>query len=336
MSVDDRRRSASDCTLIDKASSLINTDNNINIRQGQYKDLFNNSLSSNHVLVAGNSNIPDSGNGASSLNFLNQLQSGNSILQGALVIKENSNPIPKTNYFVEGKGKGIIQLEISITPKKLKLSSSTLDSNTSSSGKKIFVNHFVNSNAIPGLRRSNCLPSIEVNSAPECSNKNFLKAPNQIEIHNSGDAESMSIANSENSALVTEIRIPEGNLEEDQENTNPVFHSNKFSLLNALLDEGKADIPLNNQKVENLEEGEILDKKDECHEITVADSILCNNGDKAVSVNFKSNSKGSLHSQKIKLAKEMKFLGPLSSSSRMTRNNSIKTKSGGISPFKSK
>ncbi|PKU82513.1 hypothetical protein MA16_Dca022970 [Dendrobium catenatum] len=336
MSEDDRRRSAGDCPRDDKLSSLIKMDNNMNIRQGQYKDLNNNSLSSNHVLVAGNSNIPDSGNGASSLNFLNRLQSCNSIHQGALVIKENSNPILKTNSFVEGKGKGIIQLENSVTPKKLNLSSSTLDSNISSSGMKIFVIHFVNSNAIPGPRRSICIPFIDVNPALECFDKNILKVPNQIEIHNSGDAESMSVVNNDNTALVIEIRILDGNLEEDQENTNLVFHSNKFSLLNVLLDEGKAYIFLNNQKVENLEEGEILDKKDECHGITVTNSILCNNKDKAVSDNFNSNSKGSLHSHKIKLAKEMNFLGPLSSSTRMTRNNSINTKSGGISPFMSK
>ncbi|PKU66302.1 hypothetical protein MA16_Dca027159 [Dendrobium catenatum] len=336
MSVDDRRCFAGDCPLVGKASSLTKMDNNINIRQGQYKDLCNNSFSSNHVLVAGNSNVPDSGNGASSLNFLNRLHSGNSNRQGALVINENSNPIPKTNCFVEGKGKGIIHLDNSVTPKKLKLSSTTLDSNTSSSGMMIFVNRFVNSNAIPGLRRSNCIPSTEVNPAHDNSNNNFLKGPNQIEIQNSGDAESMSIVNCENTTLVSEIRISEGNLGEDFENSNPVFHSNKYSLLNALQDEGNNEIPLINQKVENLEEGEILDKVDDCLVIVVADSSLCNNEDKAVSSNFKSNSKGSLHSHKIKLAKEMKFLGPLNSSTRMTRNSSIKTKSGGISPFKSK
>ncbi|PKU75007.1 hypothetical protein MA16_Dca025913 [Dendrobium catenatum] len=336
MREDNHRCYAGDCPRDDKESLKIKKDNNINIPQGQYKDLNNNSLSSNHVLVAENLNIPDSGNGASGLNFLNRLQSCNSIHHGALVIKENSNPIPKTNCFVEGKGKVIIQLENSVTPKKLKLFSSTLDINTSSCGMKIFVNHFVNSNAIPGPRRSICIPFIDVNPALECSDKNFLKVPNQIEIHNSGDAESMSIVNNDNTDLVSEIRIPDGNLEEDQENTNSIFHSNKFSLLNVLLDEGKADILLNNQKVENLEDCEILEKKDECHGITVKDSILCNSEDKSVSDNFNSNSKGSLHSHKIKLAKEMKFLGPLSSSTRMTRNSSIKTKSGGISPFKSK
>ncbi|PKU60051.1 hypothetical protein MA16_Dca017037 [Dendrobium catenatum] len=336
MLVDDRRCSAGDCPREDRESSLMKTKTNNIIRQGQYKDFGNNSLSSNHNLVAGKWIIPESGLGSTSLNYLNCLQSCNSMQQGALLIKENSNPIQKTISFVEGKGKKIIQLDETETPKNLKLYISNHDTNASSSGMKIFVNRFVNSNAIPGPHHSNFIPSIAEIPALECYEKIILRDHNQIEIRNSGYAESNYDINTGNYAIVADIRQPEGNLEDEQNKSSPITHNNKFFLLNDLIEEGVVEELQTIQMVKDLEEGEILVNKDECQGNSEIDPIQGNIECKSVTDTIKSNSKGRLQSQKIKLAKEMKFLGPLSSSSRMTRNSSIKTKGGGISPFKSK
>ncbi|PKU87690.1 Protein SUPPRESSOR OF GENE SILENCING 3 like [Dendrobium catenatum] len=55
------------------------------------------------------------------------------------------------NTVRRGKGKAIVQMEDSETPKNLKLSEATSDINASTSRMKIFVNRFMNSNAIPDL-----------------------------------------------------------------------------------------------------------------------------------------------------------------------------------------
>ncbi|PKU78931.1 hypothetical protein MA16_Dca000275 [Dendrobium catenatum] len=121
-----------------------------NVRRGQYLEFDTLSLLSNSLLVVGNSNIMETGDGSAILNSKKQIQSHWMNRQGALVIKENSNPSPKLIKHVESKGKAIVDTVDTVTPINLKSSEITSDINASTSGMKIFVNRFVNSNAIPG------------------------------------------------------------------------------------------------------------------------------------------------------------------------------------------
>ncbi|KAL0922858.1 hypothetical protein M5K25_006887 [Dendrobium thyrsiflorum] len=74
--------------------------------------------------------------------------------QGPFVIKDVSAMSPKEIQHVEGKGKAIAEPAVNVTPKIAK-AQSLLDPDASSSGMKIFVNRFGNSNAIPGYSAIN-------------------------------------------------------------------------------------------------------------------------------------------------------------------------------------
>ncbi|PKU78116.1 hypothetical protein MA16_Dca013182 [Dendrobium catenatum] len=121
-----------------------------NVQQGQYSEFDNlqQSLSSNSMLVAGNSNIREIGYGLAILNSQQRIQMPLTKSQGTLVIKENSYPSPKLIKHVEGNGKAIVDMVDTVTPNNLKSSETPSDINLSTSGMKIFVNRFVNSNTI--------------------------------------------------------------------------------------------------------------------------------------------------------------------------------------------
>ncbi|KAI0513350.1 hypothetical protein KFK09_009367 [Dendrobium nobile] len=74
------------------------------------------------------------------------------IIQPISSLKSESSP--KVIKNVEGKGKAIVDVVDMVTPNSLKSSEIPFDTTASTSGMKIFVKWFVNSNAIPGLCRS--------------------------------------------------------------------------------------------------------------------------------------------------------------------------------------
>ncbi|KAI0524784.1 hypothetical protein KFK09_004170 [Dendrobium nobile] len=103
-------------------------------------------------------------------------------LNGALVIKDFSEAFPKKVLPVEGKGKVIAENLEMLTPREVK-SSMILNSNdlaASSSGMKIFVNRFGNSNAITGQSVINV---ISPNSVNKSLHENDIMAGRKLDIN---------------------------------------------------------------------------------------------------------------------------------------------------------
>ncbi|XP_020672842.1 uncharacterized protein LOC110092573 [Dendrobium catenatum] len=87
--------------------------------------------------------------------------------QGALVIREGAVPLPQKKIYVEGKGKAVSYLGDQVTPKNVKSALNTSDISASSSGMKIFVSRFANSNEIPGLVNVSVdLPKSTISNGP--------------------------------------------------------------------------------------------------------------------------------------------------------------------------
>ncbi|PKU85314.1 hypothetical protein MA16_Dca003053 [Dendrobium catenatum] len=155
MAVEDRRHSAGDCPSFECVSTPEDLKKRIIVNNdGRGQFLVVDSLSLNSLFGAGNSNSKKAGNGFSNVGSQQRSNSLGVIRQGVLRIKENSNPSSKQIKYVEGKGKAIAISERSETPNFLKTTGSSADVNVFSSGMKIFVNRFVNWNAIPGPSHS--------------------------------------------------------------------------------------------------------------------------------------------------------------------------------------
>ncbi|KAI0499516.1 hypothetical protein KFK09_017720 [Dendrobium nobile] len=116
--------------------------------------------------------MTDAGDCLKNLNHIHMIQKPLFKHPGPLVIKEVSENSPIKILHVEGKGKAIDEALNSVTPNSFKSTYFPCDMNASTSGMKLFVNHFGNSNAIPELSHS----KINENSR-ELVNNNFVSEP---------------------------------------------------------------------------------------------------------------------------------------------------------------
>ncbi|PKU62183.1 hypothetical protein MA16_Dca011476 [Dendrobium catenatum] len=94
--------------------------------------------------------LTDAEDGLKNSNSFQRIQNPLFNRQGPLLIKEVSENSPKKIQYVEGKGKAIDETLNLVTPNSFKSKAYPSDMNASTSGMKLFVNRFGNSNAISG------------------------------------------------------------------------------------------------------------------------------------------------------------------------------------------
>ncbi|PKU83078.1 hypothetical protein MA16_Dca007749 [Dendrobium catenatum] len=294
--------------------------------------------------------------------------------RGELVILERLPVNHDNQRVVEGKGKQAATVDQNFSPIQ----------EASSSGLKIFVNHFGNSSAIsfPGskinvnssnsINREIHFPIKSLESKEKDTTADLCKeilTGKQIQLDSISDLQEVrqcisadlggykdnppqadhkitmegclrtlviqeelppnsgipiSYDNSMKKAeALTEQRDPDGNVNVEFPSKNLLLSGNKFNLLNTIGDKN-IDVEVIAESIEEeLEEGEVLVNTEDCKILKkeTRDKYEAVKGSDNLVENLSSQMVEKNSSQKAKLSKELRHLGPLNSNTRLGRNN---------------
>ncbi|XP_020691239.1 uncharacterized protein LOC110105896 [Dendrobium catenatum] len=158
--------------------------------------------------------------------------------------------------------------------------------------------------------------------------------PKEIRYDGENAVDSIDLDNDTRSQAkeILEARETLGNLDEDSIQLIQIPSGNKFDILNSISeDSSKMDVQ-EKSKIEAVEEGEIVEcliESQPVAKVEAAPEVLMKIND-SIEGKIADLNHGKISVQKTKLAKELRFLGPLNAASRLEKNNPSKRRGGAL------